>query len=361
MFKKIVLFLLIIMIVGTCACAELPAEVSDKPESTFSETVSIDGDHLLVVHYIDVGQGDCELIEFPDGKLMLIDAGEYGQATKVIRYITKLGYQKIDYIVASHPHSDHIGSLRQIIETFDVGTVYMPDVASDTPTYTKLVETILQKKIPTVIAKNDVSIETNGEYTIEFLGPVVIQEDLNNDSAVVMIGYGDKKFLFAADAGEYEEMTLTTNIDCDVLKVGHHGSYASSSKTFLLKTTPQIGIISCAKVNDYGHPHTAALNRLMKAGVTIYGTYEYGTIVITCNGKDLSIKTEKRKDGETISQPTGEAQDYVLNTSSKKIHLPECENIGTISEKNRKDVHCTLEELYDAGYSDCQACRPGEQ
>ena len=367
--RILILLLAVCVLIGLVSCAHIthdPVHISEaskaesREDSSEEESVPTGEKRFLTVHYIDVGQGDCELIEFPDGKIMLIDAGEYDQATKVIRYLQKRGHDRIDYLVASHPHSDHIGALKQIIETLPVGEIYMPDVSTDTPTYIKLTETILKKGIPTKVAKDGVKIETNGEYTIDFFGPVRIVDDLNNDSAVIMIQYGEKKFLFMADAGEEEENTLTMNLNCDVLKVGHHGSYSSSSKTFLLKSTPEIGIISCAKVNDYGHPHAAALNRLLKAGVKLYGTYDNGTIVITCDGTTLTVKTERGEDSEP-SETSGEAQDWVLNTSSKKVHCPECENIAAISEKNRKTVHCTLDELYDQGYTDCGECRPGEQ
>lgn len=351
---------------GESERAETSEEVGGSGEESFPEESFPTGSALLTVHFLDVGQGDSVFIELPDGKTMLIDAGEKEQGEIVEAYIRKLGYRNLDYVIATHPHTDHIGGMKKILQSFSVGKVCMPDVSAGTSTYINLAEYILDKGIPVCKAEAGVKLIAEETYTAEFLGPArIIEEDLNNDSAVLLLTFGDKRFLFMGDAGTEEEKTLGRLPECDVLKVGHHGSRTSTGETLLLETKPDFAIISCGEGNDYGHPHKETMEKLRAAGTNVFRTDVSGTIVVETDGKTLNVQTQKSEEqreesGEESGKDT-EEKDWILNTSSKKIHCPDCKNAKTISEKNKKEVHCSLAELYAQGYTDCASCRPSGQ
>lgn len=251
------------------------------------------------VHYIDVGQGDCELIEC-DGKYMLIDAGENGHEDEVLNYLRKLGVEKLDYVVASHQHSDHIGGLAEVLAEFKADNIIMPRLTKEqTPTnstYKAFVNAVAESEAKVIEAKVGAKY-TLGTSEFEILGPVTNDaEDINNMSAVMRLVYGERTFLFTGDAETEEENEVLDNgsdVDCDVLKVGHHGSSTSSGNKFLYAATPEICIISCGEGNDYGHPHDKAVSRLKKQTEEIYRTDICGDIVIETDGVKLSVSYEK--------------------------------------------------------------------
>ena len=321
---------------------------SSKDES--KEDSKPAADSPLRVHFINVEQGDSIFIEMPNGKCMLIDSGEWDYAGRVITFIDCLGYKKIDYLIATHPHSDHIGGMQRIIDNFDIGKVYMPDIVTDTTLYLNLLKAIEAKGkgINLVSVGKKITI---GDVWATFVAPKTIVEDFNNCSAVLHLTYGEKSFLFTGDAEMEEELTITDNIDCDVLKVGHHGSYTSSCDAFLKKASPEIAIISCGKGNEYGHPHDAAINRLKKAGVEkIYRTDISGTITVSTGGKRLTVKEG--------TAPSG--YKWVLNISGKKLHTLECDGATEMKTENRAYSKRTLAELKAHGYVLCGNCNPTE-
>ncbi len=264
-------------------------------ESSQTETTD-----MINVHYIDVGQGDCTLIVC-GGKTLLIDAGENGHEQQVINYLNSVGVKKLDYIVATHQHSDHIGGIPEVLENFGTNNIIMPRLTeAQTPTnstYTAFLKAI-QKSDAKVIASKVGAEYVLGEATFEILGPVTNDaEDINNMSVVVKVTYGENTFLFTGDAETDEETEVIdtgSNLDCDVLHAGHHGSYTSSSKDFLNAVTPEICVISCGADNDYGHPHDTALKRIKKHTEEIYRTDICGSIVITGDGSTLSVTYENQ-------------------------------------------------------------------
>lgn len=252
------------------------------------------------VHYIDVGQGDCELVEC-DGKYMLIDASENGHEDEILNYLKTLGVEKLDYIVASHQHSDHIGGIPEVLAEIRADNIIMPRLTkSQTPTnstYKAFLNALKSSEAKIIEAK--VGAKYNlGTATFEILGPVTNDaEDINNMSAVVRLDFGENSFLFTGDAETEEELEMLDNgaaLDCDVLKAGHHGSSTSSSKKFLDAVTPEICVISCGEGNDYGHPHDKAVNRIKKHTDAIYRTDLCGDIVIVSDGKGLTVSYENQ-------------------------------------------------------------------
>lgn len=254
----------------------------------------------FAVHYIDVGQGDCSLVVC-EGKTMLIDAGENGHEEDVINYLRSQSIDKLDYIIASHQHSDHIGGLSEVIEEFGADTLIMPRLTkAQTPTnstYTAFLKAV-QKSDMKVVSSKVGDIYNLGSATFEIFGPVTDDaEDINNMSIVMKVTYGENTFMFTGDAEREEELEIIdtgADLDCDVLKVGHHGSSTSSCKDFLAQVTPEICVIQVGENNDYGHPHDAPLNRLKKYTEEIYRNDICGDIVIYSDGKNLEVKYENQ-------------------------------------------------------------------
>lgn len=243
----------------------------------------------LTVHYLDVGQGDSEFIELPNGECMLIDAGTAEYGDDIVSEIEELGYDSIDYLVATHPHADHIGGMQTVIDSIDVENIYMPRASTNTKTYENLLTSISNSGLKINTARAGKTIIDDGAVKAEFLSPISESyAELNNYSCVMKLTYNSSSFLFMGDAEkEVEEEIIAQSYsksDCDVLKVGHHGSRYSSNDAFLRAVTPEIAVISCGKGNTYNHPHTQAIERLQNAGAKIYRTDKLGEIIITTIG-----------------------------------------------------------------------------
>ena len=290
-----VIIVLLLIIIPSVLSAVNSQNHSDKPVNQ----IKTNGENI-VVHYLDVGQGDSGFIELPNGECMLIDAGTAEYSQTIIDDIEAYGYSELDYVVATHPHADHIGGMRDVINSFDVGEVYMPKASTDTKTFENLLSTISEKGLSINTAKAGTEVYSDSELKIEFLAPVNSSyEDLNNYSAVVKISYGSNSFLFTGDAEELSESEMLEkdyeSLSCDVLKTGHHGSESSSSAEFLNAVCPKYAVISCGAGNSYGHPHSETVERFESAGVQIYRTDENGTITIACdgnNGFDIQCEVE---------------------------------------------------------------------
>lgn len=269
-----------------CSCS-LSIDTGSNAES---KTTSVSG--TLSVHYLDVGQGDSIFIELPNKECMLIDAGENMHGKSITEYITNLGYSKIDYLVATHPHADHIGSMAYIVKHNDIGEIYMPKVTTTTKTYENLLTAISDKGLKVKSAKAGMNIVDVGDFSIDILAPVTIEEDdLNNCSIILKMNYKNDSFLFLGDAEKKELETVTADMSAEVLKVGHHGSRTSTTKALLEEVNPKYAVISLGKDNSYGHPHKSTLELLDEFNVETYRTDQDGTIVISTEGSGVTIKT----------------------------------------------------------------------
>lgn len=277
-----------------CAVAYINGENKLNSRATYDIP-----ENAIAVHFLDVGEGDSAFVEFPDGECMLIDSSTEGYGETVIDAVSGYGYDRIDYIVASHPHSDHIGSMSQIIDNFDIGALYMTDAQGTSDDFDELMNSVDEKDITVNDAVCGETIKC-GSAQVEFLAPSDGEyDDLNNYSAVLKISYGDDSFLFTGDAEFDEENELLetsmNDLDCDVLKVGHHGSSYSSSDAFLDAVSPKYAVISCGAGNSYGHPHSETISRLNDHDAEIYRTDVMGDITIISDGNnDFEVFTQEQ-------------------------------------------------------------------
>lgn len=258
---------------------------------------AVNGNQVLV-HYIDVGQADCELIE-DNGHYMLIDCGNAKDDGVVLDYLYGLGVEKLDYFVGTHPHEDHIGCAASILRNIDCDNVILSPADNTTVCYNKMIEESKAQACNEIRVTEDIVGDTfdlgNGKF--QLLGPISIDaEELNNDSVVIRYIYGDTSFLFQGDAEREEEQEILEagyTINSTVYKVGHHGSDSSTSYPWLREMSPKVAIIPVGEGNDYGHPTEGTLSKLSDANVDVYRTDLNGTIVITSDGLNISVDTEK--------------------------------------------------------------------
>ncbi len=242
-------------------------------------------------HFIDVGQADAALIRTADG-VVLIDAGTGEAEDDLKAYLDSLGVTDIAYAVFTHPHEDHIGGADMILRSYNVKHVILPDVTQTTKTFTNMMDAIEDEKCKVIMAEPDMVFKV-GELTCTILAPIgTSYTDLNDYSIILRTDYGETSVLFTGDAETYSEEEMLERygsadggmLDCDLIKVGHHGSSSSSSQKFLNAVTPDIGVISCGKGNKHGHPVSSVLKRYESMNVAIYRTDLEGSIVFTSIG-----------------------------------------------------------------------------
>lgn len=245
----------------------------------------------LVVDYIDVGQADSILLRNKD-KTMLIDAGTNEQGKNVVSFLKEEGISKIDYLIGTHPHEDHIGGLDDVINNFEIGKIYMPKRETTTKTFKDVLSAIKNKNLTITQPKKGEIIDL-GQAKCEFMTePIIDDDNINLSSLILRVEFGNNSFLFMGDAEKQNEKTITWP-KTDVLKVGHHGSDTSSSKEFLEQVNPKYSIIMVGEGNTYKLPKQPIIDRIEKIGSKIYRTDKNGNIKIISDGNNLEIKTEK--------------------------------------------------------------------
>lgn len=285
MLKKIIAVLLVALLLTGCTIT------IDFPVSTPAATDSGDGLAPLTVHFIDVGQADCALLEC-GGEYALIDGGNRADGDDVVEYLTEQGVEELALMVGTHPHEDHIGGLPDVLEAFPVEYIWFSHVPYENSIINSFQNWAAIRDVPIIEPPVDY-VFTLGDATIRVLGPVKTDyEDVNDLSLVLRVDHGQRSFLFTGDMERIAEIDLIesgADVKADVLKVGHHGSYSSTCYRFLREVAPAYAVISVGAGNDYGHPHEDPLSRLEDADVTIYRTDTMYTVVASSDGENITF------------------------------------------------------------------------
>ena len=282
--------------VETAATAEptaAPTEtvILNLPTEAPTEPAALEG---LTVHFIDVGQADGFLLEC-DGQYAVIDGGYPEGGEKMVEYMTELGVEELELVVGTHLHGDHIGGLPLILDTYPTANVWSRPLTFLNDYVRNFRDAVAAQGVPLHVPEVGEVFEL-GDATITVLGPVKDKyEDLNDTSIVLMVQYGDIRFLFTGDMEMIAETDLLdsgADVKADVLKVGHHGSYSSTGYRLLREVAPTYAVISVGGDNDYGHPHQEPMSRLRDAEVTIYRTDKMYDIVAVTDGEEIQFSWE---------------------------------------------------------------------
>ncbi len=268
-------------------------------QTTTTDTGNISESMDLEIDYIDVGQADSILVNLPNGEHLLIDAGTNDAGPTVVSFINSKNITTLDYVVGTHPHEDHIGGIDNVVDTFNIGKIYLPNITATTATYVDMMTAINNKHLTVTQAKAGVTL-FDEQYDNKTLKAVMLSPidtsyaEVNNYSAVIRLTYGDTSYLFTGDAQDVVENELINSpvdLHANVLKVGHHGSSTSSTQAFLDAVDPQIGVISVGVGNVYGHPTPSTIDRLNANNIDIYRTDQDGTVSVKSNGTDILVNT----------------------------------------------------------------------
>jgi len=363
---------------------EPPQAETQMPETEPPETIpvvvtpEIPENSTFSIHYIDVGQADAALVEC-DSHYMLIDGGNKGDSSLIYTLLKNNNVSKLDIVIATHAHEDHVGGIPGAYNYTTGDLTLCPVTQFDTDAFSDFKKYADSKgggiTVPSVGDKY-----TLGSASIEILGVNSTSDD-NNCSIVLMITYGETRFLFTGDAErDAEQIILDSGADlaATVLKVGHHGSENSTTYPFLREIMPEYAVISVGEDNSYGHPTDNTLSRLRDADVKVFRTDMQGDIYCTSDGKTVTMSVERNANADTLTNPvkvveTEPAQteapkedpvqpsagtDYVLNTNTKKFHYPSCRSVKQMSEKNKSFFTGTREEVINMGYDSCGNCHP---
>ena len=254
-----------------------------------------DKNNVFCIHIIDVGQADSILIQTPSNKNMLIDGGEEDSAKIIKSYLKNKKVKNLDIIIATHPDSDHIGSLDYVIDNFDVDKIYMTKQITDSECYNNLIDSCNQKNLKIGYLSKDDTFNLDNSTKIDVLSPSYITDDNNSNSIVLNISYKNNNFLFTGDCDSENEIDMINSYDLenvDFLKVAHHGSSSSNCIDFLEETTPDIAVISCGYKNSYGHPHKATLDNLNDVDAKIFRTDINGSMIFYSDGDRIYTKVK---------------------------------------------------------------------
>lgn len=307
----------------------------------------------LNVHYIDVGQADATLLQYGENSI-LFDAGDW-RGNEVVNYLNSVGISKLDLVIGSHPDADHIGQLADVMNTFDVDEVWLSGNDSTSQTFQRGLEAVLNSGANYHEPRTGEEFEI-GPMSLKVLYPQSITGASNEESISVLFTYGEMTFLFTGDADrQAEKRMITSGIDADILQLGHHGSSTSSDPSFIKAVSPEVAIYSAGIDNSYGHPHQEVVSLIKNSGIKLYGTDVHGTIVVTTDGIEYTVKTKKDgtitpKNTASNSKSSSSSNHTSPGTEESKKSAPSgsCVNINTASfEDVQKIKHIGPERAQD--------------
>lgn len=367
-----------------------PADKKSSKKQSGSGTKTSAKSGKLEVHFIDVGQGDSILITI-GSHAMLIDAGDNTEGTAVQLYLNKQGIKSLDYVIGTHPDSDHIGGLDVVIYKFDCKKILMPDCQNSTTTYRDVLDSMKSKGYKAVHPKTGEKYSL-GDASFTVIGPVRKYKETNDNSISLRLVYQDTSFLFMGDTTadtEPDVMAQTKNLRSDVLKIAHHGSKYSTTEEFFERVQPEWAVISCAEDNHYGFPSARVLNLLRSSHTKVFRTDEQGSLVAESDGSSIrwnaspsttwksgentrpssgkttgektsNADTKRNTDAAAKKEQSVQAKDatYIINTNSNKFHKPDCGSVKQMSENNTEYTKESRENLIKEGYSPCGSCNP---
>ena len=345
--------------------------------------VTVHAAQLFELHLLDVGQGQCVLIE-ADGHYMLIDGGGRSSSSFVVSYLKQQGIERFDYIALSHYDEDHMSGLVGALSVFPCEQILLPSYAGEGDLYQSFATAAVSNG---AVIQHPLAGDTFflGNATVEVMGPVRTDYEGENDRSLVFrITYGGVSCLISGDAEQASEWDMVNSgrdISADVYVAGHHGSRTSTSDPFLDAVSPTYALISCGQGNSYGHPTLEVLQRLQERGIQMYRTDLQGTLILHSDGDSIwpdqdpcqdwipgsydgQTRTIPVNDGtgqEDSDQASGETSEvirYVCNTNTKKFHYPSCDSVKQMNESNRMNTNQSRDELIAQGYQPCGNCRP---
>ena len=347
--KKKLLYLALVLIAALVSA--LLGLSPEEPEHNWTPEES-----ALSVHFIDVGQADCALLEC-DGYYMLIDGGNIGDGQLVISYLQQQGVEELQAVVCTHAHEDHVGGLPAVLAVFPTKAVYAPTKTYASNVFDDFLSYVDQQRLEVTLPQPGDEFPLGGA-NVTVLGPVMSYAETNDTSIVLRVDHKENSFLFTGDmevAAENDMLDYwadTGIFDADVLKVGHHGSDTSTGYRFLNTVMPTYGVISVGEGNKYGHPNEEPMSRLKQAGVVTLRTDLLGHIIAASDGFELSFTWENQNAQPEDAEPA-QPVEYIGNKKTKTLHAGGC---PSLPKEDNREIFGSYEAAMAAGYKPCDGC-----
>ena len=340
---------------ATVSGSSLESPVGDGKNASFSLTM------------LDVGQGLSVLIE-ADGEYLLYDGGGRSASSYVVSYLQQHGVDWVRWLVVSHYDEDHISGLIGVLNTVELEEALLPDYTTDTQIYQSLQNAITEQNVP-VVTPLQGDLYTLGNAEIEVVGPGNNLYAKDNDNSLCLrVSYGNFQCLLTGDAerdAEEDMVRSGQDLSCDVYVVGHHGSASSSCDALLDAATPQYAFLSVGAANPYGHPAEQTLESIRRRGIALYRTDKQGEVTVYSDGDSYWFSTAPCEDWthgtqtvpeEELATTSPQEALFILNTHTKKFHLPDCPSAAQIEEQNKAYTDVSRDELISRGYTACKRC-----